>query len=281
MKSTTGTRSAALAGASLAAMVSLGGCGSRAGSTGGSDPSSGPSSSPTEVGSISVFDATVTFYSVEQNGKTEIGMREIGSAFAKHRLIAPLLAQGLTTQEIYLALAPKAAIVPRALAAAQVAEAATMHRSPVVRHVAVDKSQFVEKSLDSCEQDIVESQPPPDGYNYYWHRDVLGNSRLGGGYQDYEWPGDCGSDDVTKAWTIFGTCNEPGASATEVIAFENYHSPACTDYRIGSYDMGPNQYGYYYWYNTSGASYSLRIIGESCGEECDYDYVFEDEELIP
>ena len=127
--------SIAFAGALLVTIASLGGCGA------GTTSSKGElSSTPSEVGSVTAFDATVTFYSVTHSGKTEIGMRETGSAFAKRLLVAPLLAQGLTSQEIYLALAPPGAVAPPELGAAQADEAAAMRRSAELRHAVVDPS---------------------------------------------------------------------------------------------------------------------------------------------
>jgi hypothetical protein len=252
----------AFAGAALVAIGTVGGCSGGPTSV-GSGVSSHPSSNPTEVASVTAFDVKVTFYSQTLNGNTDIGMLETGSAFSKNLLVAPLLRQRLTTQEIYLALAPQGAIAPPALVAAQAAEAAAMNRSAEVRHVTVDSSQFVEKSLTSCENAIL-GTTPPDGSEYVWV--------LAYGYsftdvcESFQYPNLGYPCSYTTDWIIAGGCNESSTVTIGVGAFEYYGSgTSCANSEgIGSYNMAPGYYAYWYWHNTGGAEYWAYASGSNC-----------------
>ncbi|HLK39825.1 MAG TPA: hypothetical protein VKU41_23875 [Polyangiaceae bacterium] len=220
-----------------------------------------------EIDSVSVLDAKVTFYSAIVDGKTDIGMLETGSAFSKHMIVAPLLAQRLTTQEIYLALAAQGATAPPALVAAQADEAAAMGRSAEVRRVTVDTSQFVEKSLAWCEN-LILGKSAPDGSAYYWSL-FSGNTYSNQcGAQYYPTSTGYGSCNQTTDWVIMGGCNE-GSTTVYIGASEQYGSTCSNGYSIGTYNMAPGYYAYWYWKNTGGAWYDVGTAGTCPGANYD------------
>jgi hypothetical protein len=253
-------RNTLLASAStvVVAVAALGGC--SGGPTGAGTDVGSHVSSPTEVASVSAFDRTVTFYSATLNGQTNIGMREIGSAFNNRALVAPLLAQRLTTLEVYLALAPPGATPPPALVAAQAGEAASMGRGAEIRLVTVDSSQLVQKSLSSCESMIFADQPPPGGGEYVWSivpnaGTFTSNMSLGGN----TCPG-------SNTWVIMGGCNAGSVGSVTIYAQEFYNN--CTDlYTIGEYTMDVDYYAYWYWSNGNYGSYD--VLTNNC-ESCTY-----------
>jgi hypothetical protein len=273
--------SGSCAAAMAVATVSLGGCSGGTGSNG--DGSGQPSSGPTEVGSVSVFDAKVTFYSRTLTGNTEIGMLETGSAFAKARLVSPLLDQGLTTQEIYLALAPKGAAAPPALVAAQAFEAARMGRSAEVRHVTVDGSALVEKGLLACESAIFTGTPPPDGSQYHWSVDTSFGGGIVTDCTSLDFPGSSYGvcTNTTTDWVIMGGCND-GSGTIFIRVIEGYGgangSGNCNDfYEIGSYNMATNYYAYWYWSNSGGASYDIATTSAGACSGLNYDMLIANE----
>ncbi len=240
--------------------------GAQGGCSGGSNGWNQPSSTPMEVGSVSVFDAKVTFYSVTLDGHTDIGMSETGSAFAKRTLVAPLMAQGLTTQEIYLALAPEGAPAPPALVAAQADEAAALNRSADVRHVTVDTTALAEKSLTSCENAII-GTTPPGGAGYYWQLAPYGLGNTGA----YTFTNSCGVElwggcgYYSTDWFIFGGCNE-GSTSVDLYAFEEYGRNCTIHYISGNPTVMPvNYYYYWYWHNPGGAMYDIETYNPQSG----------------
>jgi hypothetical protein len=219
----------ACAGAVLFASAALGGCGDE-GSTalGSSQPSN-----LTEVGSLSAAGVTVTFYSASVNGKSHIGIRENGSAFAKSSPIAALVAQGLTTQEIYLALAPDGAAAPPALVAAQADEAVVLHRSADIRHVTVDKSAVVPKSLAACETRLFSDLAPP--YGFRWSAGPSGT------FSNAAYEG----LNETTFWVLLGACNE------STVPVDLYGMAEATWYYfvpIETWIATMGAYQYYNWY---------------------------------
>jgi hypothetical protein len=258
----------------LVAIGALGGCGATSGATdteGEPVPSSAPSAAPTEVGSVSAFDAKVTFYSVTVNGHTDIGMMETASAFAKGRLVAPLLAQGLTTQEIYLALAPEGATAPPALVAAQADEAVSMRRSAEVRHVTVDSSQLVEKSLTACESTIASSIAPPNGAGFFWGID--GARTYTNSYGSQYTGHNC---TYTTDWVILGACNETSVSLN--ISAGAFYGNSCGSlfYASGSSNgvpMGGFQSVAWYFRNLGGAEYFIGTPASDHVSGTQYDLV--------
>jgi hypothetical protein len=240
------TCSISCAGALLVSIGSLNGCSS----------SSGGKSTPTEVGSISAFDTDVTFYSMTLDGHTDIGIMETHSAFTPN-VLPTLLAQGLTTQEVYLALAPAGATAPPALVAAQADEAAWIGRSADVRHVTIDSSQFVQKSLSACESWLVASISPPDpGHSWVINPFSAGNrnfSSLPWGVV-YEPTKGCFP---TTSWVILGACNENAEAQVDVKAFQTYGTNCGNVGLIGETSLGGFRQVSWYWHNTGGAVYTV------------------------
>ncbi len=239
--------STATVAALLLALGGLGGCGSVAGPTEVAKPLSGPG--PTEVASITAYDRTVTFYSATlADGQTDIGISERGSAYDDRALVAALLVQKLTSQEIYLALAPEGATAPLALVAAQDREAAALDRSAEVRHAAVP-SELVQKNWTSASQCAAT---------------ILG-SGFQGWYSPYSYTNEAGpllisypsgtACNETKGKIWMGTCN-PGSVVYDWYMSELYGSGCGSEYVIDSLStVEPGQYYYYYWTNSGGAQY--------------------------
>jgi hypothetical protein len=248
----------------------------------------------TEVGSVSAFGATVTFYLLAQDGKTAIGMKETGSAFAKHTVVAPLLAKGLTTQEIYLALAPKGAAVPAALVAAQADEAAQSHRNAEVQLVTVDASQYVEKDLSPCGQEITSSQAPPNTPSLRWPLQYawqIGSDSPHYGDDinlTYEYPGlypvrplgDCRHGYTTTDWVIFGACYLSGEPVA--ITLGDRTNPSCNYTSFGPAVMvDPNTYTYFFGEWSTGASWWIEADGSTCDYNCSFQEVYGSRIVIP
>jgi hypothetical protein len=245
MESMAKRRSAAFVCVLIVAVGSVGGCGNATNNGIKRNADIGPASGITEVGSLSVSDTTVTFYSETRDGAATIGMSESGSAFAKSTLVAPLLAKRLTTQEIYLALAPTGAVVPPALVLAQESEATMMGRSVDVQHVAVNAAALVEKDLVSCQTAILGGTTPDGG-------DTVWTSYGGSAYTNQcgNLYGTCSTD-----WWILGGCNT--GKTTILLAAEENGSGCEINEPIGSANNLPGHYHYWYWHNSSSANYEI------------------------
>jgi hypothetical protein len=275
-----------LAGVTLVAAGSLVGCaGSYDGGNGGTNEGNAAagnnegnavdstrSSTLTEVGTLSAFGADVTFYAADHDGRTEIGMREASSAFAKRSVVGTLLNQGLTTQELYLALAPAGAAAPPALVAAQADEAAQMGRSAEVRQVAVDASQFVEKTVAACESHVFGAINPPDPPPFQWALAAGKNVGISG-LQWVNWPAACGIG--TTTWAILGACEDSGNGRIGVNAWENW-GPNCFPQTIGSFNVPPFGQANWFWRDTRGANYF--VSGQASGGSINYDLILGIEE---
>jgi hypothetical protein len=230
---------------------------------------SGPAAQPVEIGRLSVSDTTIVFYSSTLDGHTNIGMRETGSAYAKSAVVAPLMAQKLTTLEIYLALAPPGTSAPPALVEAQAGEAAAMGRSAEVRQVTVDASTLVEKDLTACESTILD-RVPPDGNEFVWDA-VFGiritNNQATEWFYPARWI--CSATQSTAGWVILGTCNEGPDTEGIWLGYGLYdpNEGGCADYSINGngQDVPPGHYDFYYWQNTNGVNYEIDTLPEGSG----------------
>ncbi len=254
--------STATVAALLLALGGLGGCGSAAGgdgrepspSPGAVRPPSGPG--PTEVASITAYDRKVTFYSATlASGETSIGISESGSAYDDRALVNLLLGQKLTSQEIYLALAPEGATAPPALVAAQDQDAAAMGRSAEVQHATVP-SEFVQKTWTAtqCANTVftaglnaINGGQTSSGNVYTYTNTNLGYVTV---------PNNETQCVYTTNYAIMGTCNA-GSVGYSYSIDELYGNKCGSEYVINSgTDVYPGQWYYYYWRNTGGAVYS-------------------------
>lgn len=232
---------------------------------------------PTAVADVAVADAKVTFYVRTQNGHTDVGMLESGSAYAKNTIVAPLLAQRLTTQEIFLALAPAGSVVPPALVAAQAEEAAAFGRSADVRRVVIDPTALIEKSLTSCENAIL-GTTPPGGSEFAWAAFEAGNFDNSGSAWTYQYPTynqqNCSaSSNYTTDWAIMGGCNE-SSTTVNFMAIEGWNCYNGYNYINGSggTTLSNGYYAYWYWQaGTGGANYTLYSLVASGATTWNYD----------
>jgi hypothetical protein len=281
---------AATMGTLLLTLGGLGGCGSAA-SDGVSQISPGSTDAgrrtasqapPTEVESITAYGKTVTFYSATlDNGQTNIGLREKGSSYDTRPLVAPLLSQKLTSQEIYLTLAPQGAIAPPALVAVQAQEAARLGRSAEVQRGTVPL-EFEQKNwsptLGECETDVFDAIAPPGGSGSYWQSTIANSFSLSstGGSTATSWPGAVYETcDFTSNYVIMGTCNPSASSPYTYYLWEDYgwypwNLPDCAGsyYNINGNNgdtVEPGWYYHYYWINSGGADYYQQINWTASG----------------
>jgi len=123
---------------------------------------------PDGVGSVSVFDATVTFYSetITQDGHRHA---QRGSAFAKSKIVCSAHGTGADDARDISGVGTgrrcRAARARRGTGGRGGGDA-SQRRS---RHETVDTARLVEKSLTSCENAIL-GTTPPDGSGYYWQQ---------------------------------------------------------------------------------------------------------------
>jgi hypothetical protein len=214
------------------------GCSGSSGGVGQSDPAAVEESNLTEVASVSGAGVTLTFFAAPaENGKQVIGIRENGSAFAKSSPVAALVAQELTSQEIYLAFAPDGATAPAALVAAQADEAAALGRSADVRHATIDRNAVVEKDLAACKSALfvnISSWGGPGS----WSAGPSGT--FGGGFTTESLP-------ETARPVVLGACNESSAdvflNGQGTGKWPGAKNPIVT---FGA-DMGAFQYYLWFW----------------------------------
>ncbi len=254
--------STATVAALLLALGGLGGCGSAAGgdgrepSPGAVRPPSGPG--PTEVASITAYDRKVTFYSATlADGETNIGISESGSAYDDRALVNVLIGQKLTSQEIYLALAPEGATAPPELVAEQDQEAAALGRSAKVQHATVP-SEFMQKNwtASQCASTVWTA-----GLN------AIGGGQILSGYSKtytnagsaYVTLPDTTQCVYTTDYAFMGTCNAGSANYDYYI--DEHYGNACGSLYVinGLTTVKPGQWYYYYWINHSGALYSQDV----------------------
>jgi hypothetical protein len=246
-------RSVATVAALLIALGAVGGCTAASGDGGHPSPGqaevaealSGPR--PTELASITAYDRKVTFYSrTLPNGQPDFGMSESGSAYDDRPLVATLLRQKLTSQEVYLALAAEGAAAPPALVAAQDQEAAALGRSAEVRHATVP-SEFVQKNWTA------QSCANATGFNSTWYQGYIYSYSNTGSVD--KWFPSATQCQYTKGQITMGTCNS-GSVPYDWYMTELYGNSCGSEYVIDSLStVQPGQYYYYYWTNSGGAVY--------------------------
>jgi hypothetical protein len=214
------------------------------------------SGGPAAVATVTYAGVKVSFYAVsDAAGRPLIGMSEQGSAYAKSFAVAPLIAQSLTAQEIYLALAGPGAVAPQALVDAQADQAAALGRDAAVRAATIHPNPLVEKDLQACQNFVF------SGNLSSW----VGNSSWVAG-PSYS------SSTCTQALFLqsalpvgIGACND-GTSALTLAqsgapqsdqghTFENF----VTTINPGWY------YAWYWWYSAPG---SCSRQGNSCVGDC-------------
>jgi hypothetical protein len=199
------------------------------------------------VASLTAYDRTINFYSATlPNGETNIGISERGSAYDDLPLVGTLMRGKLTSQEVYLALAPEGATAPPELVAAQDQEAAALGRSAEVQHATVP-TELTQKNwtAQSCANAI------GFGSTFYWATVTSYSNTTNA---DLYYPGNGSSCQETKGEIWMGTCNA-GSNTYDWYETEYYNS-CQTEYVIDSRStVQPGQYYYYYWTNSGGAEY--------------------------
>jgi hypothetical protein len=214
------------------------------------------SGGPSPLARVTSAGVKVTFYSVPgPAGRPLIAVSEEGSAYAKNFVVAPLIAQSLTAQEMYLALAGPGAIPPQALVDAQGDQAAALGRDPAVRRVTIDRDALVEKDLQACQ-------------NFVFSGDLsswVGNSSWVAG-PSYTSSTCTQALDFDSASPVgIGACND-GTSTLSLaqIVFPDWDQGEALQNFITTINPGW-YYAWYWWYSAPG---SCSQQGNTCVGDC-------------
>lgn len=109
-----------------------------------------PGSARDRLAELSLRDVTITFFSLrDPSGQRMIALREQGSAYASSSPLAELAPEGLTSLELYFALAPVGSEPPVELREAHALEAARLRRDAEVRRVRLGNEPVVHR-FRSC-----------------------------------------------------------------------------------------------------------------------------------
>ena len=224
---------------------------------------------PQAVATVIGAGVTVTFLSTAgPDGQPRIAMYERGSARAARSPVAGLLAQWLTSMEIYLALAPAGTPAPEALAQVQATEAAQLGRDASIHHPATAPVAAHPNSLQGCKNLIFVDLTSSNGFGIWGNIGAVAypaglvgtQSQFVGGVSSYE------TTDVVG----FGACNESGSATVSASYGYNQRWNNLGFQNSSTFLISPGGYGvFYYAYAwsangiTHGASY--RIDGASAG----------------
>jgi hypothetical protein len=111
----------------------------------------GPTMHPETIATVSGAGVTVSFLALPgRDGQPLIALQEQGSARSAGSPVPALITQRLTSQEIYLALAPAGATAPAELSRLQTAEAAQLGRDAAVRTVRATAPAITPQTVQSC-----------------------------------------------------------------------------------------------------------------------------------
>jgi hypothetical protein len=183
----------------------------------------------------------VEFYSVPgPTGVAAVGIFERGSAFAATSPTATLIAQSLTSQEIYLALAGPGAVAPRELVDAQATEAAQLGRTPDLRIVPFDRNPpIVNKDLTACRNTLFSADLSS------WAGGSSGWFTGPSGYYSNSCSTLLGID---SSYAVgIGGCNEGGGTEMFYQLIQGDWPPNYPTLQgFGTY-LGGYQYGMWYW----------------------------------
>ena len=214
-----------------------------------------------QIAEVSAAGVTVTFYSEPSaEGAPVISLREHGSAYAQTSPLPALIAQGLTSYEIYLALASDGSTPPSELLAAHDAEAIALHREPAVRHVTIDRNPLVEKDLVACSNKMFADISSWGGKGEWTHQS---SSSFAGGLHDRAVGGSLSV--VTSVPVVLGVCNE-SSSDTLHTTYAYWQSWNQTWFQSPSYELYPG--GYYVWYYRWAMPASCVATSNKCIGDC-------------
>jgi len=213
----------------------------------------------TEVATVTRGSMTLTF--LAEPGSNRIALREQGSRHAGPSPVAGLIAQKLTTQEIYLALAPRGSQAPAALQQAQAGEAARLGRDAAVRAAQVPVTAAA-IGQQACANLVL-----PNDTQWY---DYLPQTFASGSATQYV--GGISSFSTTSL-VGFGACNESDTAQLKVrySYVQRWTKQGWTDNQTGDFPVGPGGYvmWYYAWEGYSAATgwmgASYRVTGTSNG----------------
>jgi hypothetical protein len=219
------------------------------------------------VASVNRAGMTLTFLSVPgPDGGRQIQLFERGSLAGPASPVPALIAHRLTSQEIYLALAPRGAVAPAALAGLQATEAAALGRDAGVRMFRAAPAAPatlagpVASSAASCQSHVLGDITDFAGLGVWSNKSATsypsGNqNKFVGGLSGYE----------TTNFVGFGGCNEGTTSLTTSWAVNQRWNNLGWQ-QSGTFPVGPGGYAhwYYKWHGTDddgdlrGASYQVK-----------------------
>jgi hypothetical protein len=219
-----------------------------------------------ELARVTSNGVTVAFVNVAGPAdRPAIALFATGSMRGASSPVPALLAQRLTSQEMYLTLAGRGAAAPTALATLQAAEAAELGRPAAVRAGSLPPSAAVPSSVASCQSRLFGDISDWAGVGLWSNKDGVAypsgsNTQYVGGVSSYE----------TRRAVGFAGCN---ASATKTLTLDYAYNQRFNSLgwqQSGTFPVGPGGWGgwYYKWLKTvngvpHGASY--RIHGNSTG----------------
>jgi hypothetical protein len=172
-----------------------------------------PSLQQQEVASVSRAGLTLTFLrEAGPDGRPRIQVVERGTISGPASPLPALIGQRLTSQEIYLALAPRGAVAPAALASQQATEAAELGRDAKVRVVqaaAAAPVGAIGNSVATCQTHVYADISDFAGVGLWSNKSGTaypsGNQfKYVGGLSSYE----------TTNFVGFGACNESNSPLT-------------------------------------------------------------------
>jgi hypothetical protein len=246
----------------LGGLLALAAIGLTSGPAAGATGATG-TAAPVEIARVTNNGVTVSFLTVGTAGHPEIALAAQGSLRGAVSPVPALLAQRLTSQEMYLTLAGPGAVAPAALAAAQPAEAAELGRAATV-HLGQLPAPVITSSLTSCQSHVYGDISDFAGVGLWSKKSGVtypsGSQTLyHGGISTYE----------TRNFVGFGACNESSSLLTVDYAY-NQRFNSLGWQQSSSFPAGAGGwYAWYYkWLKTvngvpHGASY--RIHGASSG----------------
>ena len=189
-----------------------------------------------------------------------LGITEMGSAYDDRPLVGTLLkAQKLTSQEIYLALAPAGATAPPALVAVQAQEAAAIGRSSdAVLHVTVP-SELTQKNWTSLAQCASTIAAAEGGDNLSWYSGGHYTATPSSGPE--LWYPSATQCVYTKGQMSMALCNS-GSNDIDWYMEELYGNNCGSNYQTASkVALPPGWYVWAYWTNSGGADYYEAAYG--------------------
>ena len=210
----------------VALVASVGACSSESGGP-EEAAASGHAVEVKEVAVATLGDARVAFLQVV--GEADITIEEQASIYAVTTPMQQLWGRGLTTLELFQALAPEQT-APEELVAAHAREAQLLRRDETIRHVSLDMAPLVEKSVTPAQCSVMFNNPYNSNYQPWVNQASYDNKT--GGFTV------CGGSSCQNSYNypdeviLLGICN---SDSTRVLPYR-IHYKASTDFSYSYFD---------------------------------------------